>query len=201
MKELRYAELTDIETKDEKLEISGYAIVFDEPSKVLGGPGGFKEVISKRALDGVDLGNTHLYYQHDSSLILANTKSGTMNLNVTDKGLYFRAEMADTQLGKDTYKLIKRGDLSAMSFGFTVEKDTWNVMTVPETRTVDKIHELSEISIVTRPAYEKSFVNARSADFLSECRECRLEEQVKKEIANEKLTLAKALLNEVNKGK
>lgn len=197
MNEKRYTELSEIETRDEGLEISGYAIVFDKPSTILGGSGGFKEIIDRRALEGVDLNDTHLYYQHNSAQILANTKSGTMNLSVTDKGLYFRANMADTQLGKDTYKLIKRGDLSAMSFGFKVGKDSWNVMTTPETRTVEKISNLSEISIVSRPAYEQSSVNTRSTEFLTECRECRLEMQVKTESANDKLTLAKKLLAEV----
>ena len=197
MKEQRYTELSEIETRDDELEISGYAIVFGEPSKVLGGSEGFREVISHRALEGVSLNDTHLYYQHNSDQMLANTKSGTMNLSITGRGLHFSARMADTQLGKDTYKLIKRGDLSAMSFGFRVAKDSWNVMTSPETRTVEKILDLSEISIVSRPAYEQSSVNARSAEFLLECRDCRLETQVKNDSANDMLTLAKELLKEV----
>lgn len=197
MKELRYTELTEIETRDENLEISGYAIVFDKPSKTLGGKNGFKEVISRSALQGVNLNDTHLYYQHNPDKILANTKSGTMNLSITDKGLYFRAAMADTQLGIDTYKLIKRGDLNAMSFGFTVDKDSWNVTTSPEVRTVTKIDTLSEISIVSRPAYEQSYVNTRSESFLSECRECRLTETNKQKELDSLNNQAKQLLNEV----
>jgi len=199
MNEIRFSELTDIETRDENLEISGYAIVFGQTSVTLGGSNGFQEIINRSALDGVDLTDTHLYYQHNVDKILANTKSNTMSLEVTDKGLYFRAQMADTQLGKDTYKLIKRGDLSAMSFGFTVEKDTWNVMASPEVRTVTQIGQLREISIVSRPAYEQSFVNTRSADFLTECRDCRLEKEKKELTVNDMLDEAQAILNSIKK--
>ena len=199
MQEIRYSELSEIETRDEELEIAGYAIVFGEPSVTLGGANGFKEIIERSALDGVNLEDTHLYYQHNSDQILANTKSGTMSLNVTDKGLYFRAQMADTQLGKDTYKLIKRGDLSAMSFGFNVTKDSWNVMTNPEVRTVTQIGELKEISIVSRPAYEQSSVNTRSAEFLEECRDCRLEKDNKELTVNDMLAKAQSMIDSVKK--
>ena len=172
-KEIRYSELTDIETRDDSLEISGYALVFNQPSVTLGGSNGFKEVISRSALEDVDLSDIHLYYQHRSDQILANTKSNTMSLSVTDKGLYFKANMADTTLGKDTYKLIKRGDLTGMSFEMLVQKDSWNLTTQPETRTVEKIGKINEISIISRPAYKQSSVSTRSANFLEECRECR----------------------------
>jgi len=195
--EVRFQELTDIETRDDNLEISGYALRFNEPSVTLGGSEGFKEIIESRALDNVDMSNTHLYYQHDSNSMLANTKSGTMSLEVTNKGLYFRAQMADTTLGKDTYKLIKRGDLSAMSFGFTVNKDTWDVTQSPEVRTIKQIGRLDEISIVSRPAYETSSVSTRSKDFLGECRECRDLESLKKIESNKLLDEAKELLNSI----
>ncbi len=55
MNEIRFAELNNIETRDENLEISGYAIRFNETSELLGGANGFKEVISQDALNGVDL--------------------------------------------------------------------------------------------------------------------------------------------------
>jgi len=197
--EQRFCELSEIETRDENLEISGYAIVFNEPSVTLGGSNGFKEIISENALRGVDLTDTHLYYQHNSDQILANTKSETMSLEVTNKGLYFRAQMADTTLGRDTYKLVKRGDLSAMSFGFTVEKDVWDMTQTPEVRTVTKIGNLSEVSIVSRPAYQQSSVNTRSAEFLAECRECRIEKTVKETESINRLEQAQSLLDSVTK--
>ncbi len=48
-----------------------------------------------------------------------------MTLDSDNVGLHFRATPADTQLGKDTVELVSRGDLDAMSFGFTVGDQEW----------------------------------------------------------------------------
>ncbi len=197
-KEIRFAELEDMEYRDDDLSISGYAITYGKTSVTLGGSNGFKEIISERALDGVDLSNVHLYYQHNDDNMLANTKSGTMSLENTNKGLYFRANMADTTLGKDVYKLIKRGDLSAMSFGFQIASDSWDMSQVPEVRTVNKIDKLLELSVVSNPAYETSSVSTRSLSFLNECKECRQDmTDMKVEHNPELLEEAKQILDSV----
>ena len=137
-------------------QIKGYCLPFDTLSVDLGG---FKEKIDKNALDGVDLSNVHLLYQHNPKDVLASSKSGTLSLRSSDKGLYFTATMPDTTLGKDTFELLKRGDIQDMSFGFQVEKDEWNITTSPPTRTIKQIRLVKEISIVTRGAYSNTKVN------------------------------------------
>lgn len=197
MNEVRYSELSNIELREDGLEISGYALVFNKPSVMLGGSNGFVEIIDREALRNVDLSDTHLYYQHNPDDILANSKSGTMRLNVTNEGLHFRANLADTTLGKDVYTLLKRGDLTGMSFGFIAKKDAWDMTTSPETRKILEIERLFEISIVSRPAYNDSVVSVRSSEFLNECRNCRNEESLKQSNYNEKLIMAKEILKSV----
>ena len=141
--------------KQKKMQIQGYGLRFNDKSKDLGG---FTEIIDRRALDNVDLSNVHLLYQHDQTQVLASTKSETMSLRVTDKGLYFTAELPNTSLGKDVAEILKRGDIQDMSFGFQVKEDTWNIKTTPHTRTIKKILQLTEISIVTRGAYSNTIV-------------------------------------------
>lgn len=56
--------------------LSGYAIVWNTPSKDLGG---FKEIVSPDALKGVDLSNVLMLNDHDYTQVLASVKAGTLS--------------------------------------------------------------------------------------------------------------------------
>jgi HK97 family phage prohead protease len=191
--ETRYVTFTDeIEFRktDTDLTISGYAITFGSLSENLGG---FREVIDRRALDDVDFSDVYLLSQHRSEDVLASTAANTMNVQVTDKGLYFSATLANTTLGRDTYELVKRGDLKSMSFAFTTEEDQWNVKTNPQTRTVKKIGKISELSIVTNPAYKTSSVTKRMVNKCTDLKKCLQKEP------NPLLNEAKEILSKIQK--
>lgn len=179
------------ERKDGEMEISGYAIRFNSLSEDLGG---FKETISAQALDGVDLSDVYLYHQHNPNEVLGNTKSGTMSLTVTELGLHFRATLPQTTLGRDTYTLLKRGDLKSMSFGFAAEEDSWDMTKTPQIRTIHKFKLIEELSIVSRPAYSATQVSAR-AKKICEDGLCLQKMQAPKE--NPLLDEAKALLESI----
>lgn len=74
------------DTTSSPKKLSGYAVVFNSPSKDLGG---FKEVVDPHAFDDVDLSDVYMVSNHDFSQVLASTKAGTLTLNVDDKGLQF----------------------------------------------------------------------------------------------------------------
>jgi len=188
--ETRTHHLPNIELRKEnnKMTISGYGIVFDSLSEDLGN---FKEIIHKRALDEVDLTDVMLLGQHDHSKVLGSTKGNTMSLQVTDKGLYFTAELPDTTDGRDFYTLLERGDLDKCSFGFTTKEESWNIKTNPQTRTVTKIGKLDEISIVNRPAYKSSSVTLRTAEKCKDLKNCMTPKP------NPLLEQAKAILEQV----
>jgi len=165
---MEYRAIQETKLNDETREITGYAIIYDTKTNI----GPFEEQISQRALKNVDTSKTYLLYNHNDDNVLASTKSGTLSLEDTPKGLYFRAQLPDTTLGNDTYTLIKRGDLNNMSFGFTVKEDTWNVANEPALRTIKEIKDLYEISIVPYPAYEDTTVSARSKEIIK-CFNCK----------------------------
>jgi HK97 family phage prohead protease len=93
-------------------------------------------------------------------LPLARTKNGTMKLYEDERGLYFEAELADTQEARDLHTLVARGDVDQMSFAFRVIRQKWN-----EDRTERTLTEVSladgDVSIVTYPAYPATSVEAR----------------------------------------
>lgn len=144
--------------------IEGYAIRYNESSYLI--PSGrinFFEVIVPGALDKTDLSDIDLLYSHHNNIMtLASTRSGKLKLFKEPQGLYFIAELADTTGGKDAYELIKRGDLSKMSFAFVCGDEYFDKAN--QTRMVKRIAKMSEISIVTKPAYPTTSVKVSQFD-------------------------------------
>ena len=149
MKNLEIRALSNVEQTDDNI-IEGYALKFNTESRDLGG---FVETISETALENVDLSDVRCLVDHDPSKLLGRTSSGTLTLNVDDTGLYFRCVLPNTTLGNDTLQMIKRGDITQCSFGFTVEQDSWECSENIMKRSIDKIGTLFEISLVPVPAY------------------------------------------------
>lgn len=135
--------------------VEGYALKFNTPSKDLGG---FIEKIDARALDDVNMDDVKLLFNHDRGNLLGRIKSGTLEVSVDEVGLKFRCELPNTTLGKDVMELVKRGDLSQCSFGFTVAEHEWDWSGEKPVRTIKKIDTLIEISLVSIPAYDDTDV-------------------------------------------
>jgi len=143
---------TEFELRDEGdgMTFSGYAALFDSPSHPLPfieriKPGAFTRSLKSR-------NNVFMYYNHDSSEILASTRAGTLRLYEDQRGLKVEADIAPTSTGRDVSTLIQRGDLAGMSFGFSVPSggDEWNAEGTERTLTSIR---LGEVSVVSQPAY------------------------------------------------
>lgn len=165
MKEIRTAEVRATEpTADGKdaLIIVGTPIVFDTPTTINDLCGSYTEVIKRGALDGADLTDSRLLVNHDMTRIPLARTPKTMQLTITEKGLEMRAELPDTEEAKTAYTAVKRGDLTGMSFAFTVPDggDSFDAQT--NTRTITKIDKVYEVSLVNFPAYPTASAEARS---------------------------------------
>ena len=158
MKETRNAL---IKTGD-KLEIFGTAIVFDEVTEINDPKGNYKEVIKRGALDGADLTDIRLLYNHDLNKIPLARTPKTMQFAIDDKGLHVRAILPDTEEGKSVHTAVSRGDLSGMSFSFTVAEGGSQYDYKTNTRTITKIKKVYECSIVPFPAYQGTSLEARN---------------------------------------
>jgi HK97 family phage prohead protease len=149
------------EEKEDRMVVGGYAIVFNSESRDLGG---FTEFVSPNALDEALERNSDVLalYNHDYSNVLGRQSSETLQLYKDERGVRFELDLPDTTLGRDVYELVKRGDLKGNSFGFTVEKDNWEKRDGNVIRTIEKIKDLFEISIVSLPAYEATELTKRN---------------------------------------
>ena len=174
------------DTQDGAMKISGYAIVFNEISQDMG----FYEYVLPSALDGIDLSDILLLYNHNYENILARASSDNLRIKVDKKGLFFSATLPDTTLGRDTYEQVKNRNLKGCSFGFTIAKDGDNWKKDKDGNVfhyITQLETLSEISITSVPAYNTTSVQVqRSLDKLKKGGE-NLAEQEKPSIDMEAL--------------
>ena len=146
--------------------ISGYAIVFDELSEELGFYTTFREKIRRGAFADSMNGDVYAFWSHDSSVVLGRTTNKTLRLKEDAHGVGFELDLPDTTAGRDAFALIKRGDVSGMSFGFMVETEEWDYGTddnEDRIRTIVK-GKLFEVSPTAFPAYPQTEVDTRSLD-------------------------------------
>ncbi|MFS1237438.1 phage major capsid protein [Lactiplantibacillus plantarum] len=145
--------------------ISGYAIVWNSPSKDLGG---FTEIVTPKALDGVDLSNVLMLNNHDYTQVLASVKAGTLTLETDDKGLHFIAQLPNTSFANDVYEEVQSGNVDSCSFGFDSDDnaDEWakdddgNI-----TRTINQVKSLFDVSVVAVPAYDDTNVQVDTRSY------------------------------------
>ena len=158
-------ELTETrDNEDGSITFVGHAAVFDRLSEDLGG---FRERIQRGAFRKVLDTNPDVRFllNHDDNLVMARTKSGTMELSEDPRGLRVYAKLAATQAAQDLRVLIKRGDIDQMSFGFTMRdggKDVWAEEDGGLVRTIVAFGGLLDVSAVAFPAYPQTDATVRS---------------------------------------
>jgi len=147
------------EAEDGTMRMAGYAAVFNEASLPLPfieriAPGAFSKTLKETP-------DVRLLINHEG-LPMARTKNGTMRLYEDDKGLFFEAELANTQEARDLYTIVEGKFIDQMSFAFRVIRQKYN-----EDRSERLLTEVSladgDVSIVTYPAYPTTSVEAREA--------------------------------------
>ena len=173
------------------MRMAGYAAVFNEASLPLPfiekiAPGAFSKTLKETP-------DVRLLANHEG-LPMARTKNGTMRLYEDEVGLYFEAELANTQEARDLYTLVARGDVDQMSFAFRVIRQKFN-----EDRSERLLTEVSladgDVSIVTYPAYPTTSVEAREAIK-------RAMEEIKagREVTGESLLVLKQIFGDLSEG-
>ena len=145
--------------------LSGTPIVFNERTNL----GWHDEIIETDALKDTDLRDVRFLINHNTDMIpLArsrnNNENSTMQLSVNDNGMDIRVDL-DTENNAESkalYSAVERGDISGMSFMFTVDRDAWDDLESEHpTRRVQAIGRVFEVSAVTFPAYEATSITAR----------------------------------------
>lgn len=158
-------ESLEVRSDEEKMIVKGYALKFGTWSKNLGG---FKETVSRSALENTPLKDVRALFNHDPQKVLGRTTNESLKLYIDDVGLRFECELPNTTYARDLYENLKVGNIDKCSYGFRVAKNGDEVRYDKEEgiykRTVNKISKLAEISVVSFPAYEDTVASVRSVD-------------------------------------
>ena len=173
--------------------ITGTPIVFDQETDL----GWYRETIDKDALMETDLRDVRFLIGHNTSMIpLArsrnNNENSTMQLTVTDRGMEIRVDLdiENNPRAKELYSAVQRGDISGMSFMFTVDKDSWEDLESEQPlRRITSISRVFEVSAVTFPAYEGTDIQAASEDQALESAKASLE-SARKQLEEERAAQA-----------
>lgn len=130
--------------------LRGLAIVFNSLSVPIAG---FRERIRpsaiRRTLDeGIDV---RAFADHDSGKVLGRLTAKTLGLHVDRVGLHVTITPPDTTYARDLVAVVKRGDLSNMSFGFSVLTDEWEMQNGTAVRNVTdmRVYEVSPVSLAS----------------------------------------------------
>lgn len=175
--ERRDLALTDagITTPDEGRRFGGYAAVFNSRTAI-GNPrtwGFFEEIAPGAFTKTLAEGDQRFLINHDSTFVVSRVSAGTLRLSQDVRGLVVDSALDDDlSYVKDLKTNLRNGNVTGMSFGFTVPdgKDEWRTEKIPgldgepdievEVRTLREL-KLPEVSSVTFPAYEETAAGLR----------------------------------------
>ena len=143
----------ELREEGDEMTLTGYAALFNSRSENLGGfteviaPGAFARSLKSR-------NDIKLLWNHDTSAVLRSTRAGTLKLEEDERGLRVIASLPNTTHGRDARELVKRGDVTGFSFGFTIPGrggDEWNAEGTERTLKSVRLHE---VSLTPFPAYQ-----------------------------------------------
>lgn len=157
------AEIRALRQEDDAVTLKGHAAVFNNLYELHRGvrervlPGAFK-----RSLED---GDVRALWNHNSDFVLGRTRSGTLRLSEDDVGLAVEIDLPNTGAARDATELIERGDVTHMSFGFSIPEGGSQAHRDGD----DIIQELVdvnlfEVSPVPFPANEQTSIALRSDD-------------------------------------
>jgi len=155
--ETRILSVDSFEVREDSdgMHLEGYAALFNSRSENLGGftemiqPGAFRASLRAR-------NDIKFLYNHDTGAVLGSTRADTLTLTEDERGLRVSGLLPNTTHGRDAAELVKRGDVSAFSFGFSMPArggDSWNA---EGTERMLKSVRLHEVSLVAFPAYPET---------------------------------------------
>jgi hypothetical protein len=152
--ETRIVEVEKFEIREgaDGMHLEGYAALFNSRSENLGGftetiqPGAFRASLKAR-------NDIKLLWNHETGAVLGSTRAGTLTLTEDARGLRVMATLPNTSYGRDAAELVRRGDVTGFSFGFSMPTRGGDEWSADGTERLLKSVRLFEVSLVAFPAY------------------------------------------------
>jgi len=129
--------------------VAGFVLRYGQLS---GDRGGYRVRLEPGSLRMPTDRDVRALYSHDETHILGRTGNGTLRLEDTADGLAFELDLPATSVGRDVAELLRRGDVSGMSFGTYPVDMRWEMQAGEEVM-VYEAFELDEVTITGNPAF------------------------------------------------
>lgn len=188
------------EASEDEMIVEGYASTFNDPYLLWSDEEvEVWETVDSRAFDECDLSDVIMQYDHEGR-VFARIRNNTLQVTPDERGLFVRADLGGTDLGRGLYQEISGGYTDKMSFGFIVAEDKREVTEVEGKTRLDRIilsvSKVFDVSAVSLPANNNTAIEASVRGFdgvIEEARAERLKMQ-EMELKRQRLTVrAKAL--------
>ncbi len=151
---------------DKKYIVRGYATTYGDAYTLYSDNDyEIREIIDKNAFSTTDLTDVIMQYNHEGR-VFARTSNGSLKIKSNTAGLFIEADLSGTEAGRQLYNEIEGGYTNKMSIGFKVDKahDVWKRSEaggkVIETRIINRILELYDVSAVSIPANPHTTIKA-----------------------------------------
>lgn len=167
-------EVKEMDNEADNQVVEGFATTYNEPYHMfrMKGDDGYtievKEEVDRHAFDDADMSDVIMQYDHNGR-VFARKSNGTLELDKdNEKGLYIRADLSGTDIGRQLYQEIKGGYTNKMSFGFTIDKASdFRQLESDEADevyvyTIEKVGKLYDVSAVSLPQNDYTSISARN---------------------------------------
>lgn len=152
---------SEFQTREDgdNLAIEGYFAVFNSNYEI--GPG-MTESVAPGAFAETLSGDIRALINHDTTLVLGRTKSGTLTLKEDTRGLWGHIDINPNDVdAMNLYERVKRGDVDQCSFGFLIRSEDTEISENGDIHWTITGVDLYEVSCCTFPAYEATSISAR----------------------------------------
>lgn len=140
--------------------MQGYAAVYDKPYVLFENDGiQYSEVIQRGALDGADMSDIILQYDHEGK-VMARNSNKTLIVESDSYGLLVCADLSKSSAAKELFEEIESGLVTRMSWAFTVADEEYDKDT--RTRIIKRVKKVYDVSAVSIPANDDTEISARS---------------------------------------
>lgn len=155
-------------SKDGKHFAEGYATVFNTPY-LLYSDETFElyEIVKDYAFDSCDLSDVIMQYNHQGR-VFARKRNSTLDVLVDNYGLKIKADLSQTQLGREIAEEIEKGFSDEMSYGYLVGKTEQIFEQNKATgrkkivRIIHEVKKVYDVSVVSIPANNAATISMRS---------------------------------------
>jgi len=147
------------------LTLTGYAAVFNSPTRISGYEGDFIEQIAPGAFKrSINANKPVMQFDHGQHPLIGSLPIASISkLREDAHGLYVEARVFDNWLTEPLRDAIRSEAISGMSFRFSVVKDTWSTAGKDRVRSLKEVR-LYELGPVVHPAYADTSVALRSLE-------------------------------------